>query len=177
MFLRNISLDRVDVSCVDSGGICDHELIIVHLSKSIPHSRETDGTGEASYVKVDWEKFRNALQTVDIQTLLSFEDPDSILDRLYNLLDEIRNNMSSIRSVRRKQVPLKPRIYLGLLRSIGTRNKLWRWVKSCPQGPYARQTFNGYRNKLCECVREKERRFLVVPALQHLCDRVFVTGK
>ena len=77
-----------------------------------------------------------------------------------SVLNEMTRSSSAEIKMRRKDVPFKPWISRSILRSIKTRDKLRQRVKACPTDTFARKTFNTYRYKLRECLREAERRHM-----------------
>ena len=87
-------------------------------------------------------------------------DPELVVNRVYNVLNEIIRNSSAEVKMGSKDVPFDPWMSRSILRSIETSDKLWQRVKVCPRDTFARKTFNAYRNKLRECLREAERRHI-----------------
>lgn len=158
VFLRNYSFDRFDARCFDSYGISDHELIKVVPRHTAPIDRMSEKTPTG--FKVHWEKFLKDLLTAHIGSILETVDPDGIVEKMYLLLEEVRERACSEHTFRKKEVPLKPWISHGLLRSIRTRDKMWQKLKCKPNGEFARLNFNNVRNKSRECLRKAERRFL-----------------
>ena len=157
-FVRNYGLERVEASCSSLVGISDHEMISVRLTEKIleVHSNQKNEVG----FRINWQKFEAELTGADIRRILNESDPDSILDLTCDLLQKIKERASSTHVANRKTVPLKLWISEGALRSIRTRDKLWQKVKAAPNDMVARHKFNKYRNKLRDCLREAERRYL-----------------
>ena len=158
VFLRNFGMERYSVHCADSGGVSDHELIKMHLFKRDKVSRQKQKV--ARRCVADWNGFARELAGADVDEILRLDDPDAILERVWEVVREASHKTSTEVVMRRKKVSLKPWMSTGLLRSIKTRDRLWLKVKANPYDANIRARFNKYRNWVREALREAERRYI-----------------
>ncbi|XP_028969053.1 teneurin-m [Galendromus occidentalis] len=134
VLLRNHSLDGYEVCCTDSMGMSDHEILKIRLFRQAtptPAMRTN-----RSPVKIDWDIFCEELARVDIEAMMGEDDPDSFLDRLYEVIDSKKiQNFNKYRNRLRELLrEAERRHFEKALRDSGDPKTSWRIINQHIRG-------------------------------------------